>query len=751
MRILQHLVPIVNRGDILVNSKPSVKNVVHQVYVDNLEKRCKKMERLLTQLTNTPIKDLERTDFRHQRTLSDPSVSSSDDSDDEQQQETNVDDDSSILDRLAHLDIQDYDSLKYTGQSAGLLNPQDIFNEQQPTIAWPGRQDMVLQKIADDQLMVVRTEKSTRTGKLDTRLDIGISINSAITIDSPLPTPSFLVNPSKTLINQMIQLYFTHLHTSLPIINKTRFLHLYNTQSPTLPKILIQAVLAVSFRFSSIHHPSLCATAEQYSDHYFRKVMKHLRDPARSRLCHVQAGLLATLYLDMDDDDVESIQWHTLGKSIRMAQDLGLHRSCEHWQLPPCEVETRHRVFYACYALDRWIGARAGKPLTILDRDFDTTLPSMYDNESGPPVYRAFVLWVKLAEIVGRVLKALYAPSAKKANSNANLDDPMILVVFDRRLKHWYSLMEESVDGVPLPMAQKASLQIYYNTVILLLRRPFLSISKYLTLEHLVTESRQVSLKAASDLSKLMQQSNNQVNIWSSLLLPTCYIYAMFLSSLAHLAIVLHHQSCPDKRAALMESIQLVESHHHLPSSRRALEILNMLITIHDLNNKMIDNTRTTTMTIKMENNNELDQLGSIYHQQDHSSLYSTPTTTMDPSLQPRYLQTTTAWKEGEMPKTHWFQRYVNTSVVGGVPVEIQQDVQSDLTQQYMTSYHQPPLLDSSILMNDSISYTSFMQPSTLLSTDPPPPLPQDNNNISPSNLNLHNWQYYMATHPPPP
>lgn len=268
--------------------------------------------------------------------------------------------------------------------------------------------------------------------------------------------------------------YFTHLHTSLPIINKHRFLHLYNTHSPALPKVLFQAVLAVAFRFAS-HHSLISITG--HGDHFFRKVMKHLRDPARSRLCHVQAGLLATLYLDMEDGDVESIQWHTLGKAIRMAQDLGLHRSCDQWHLlPASEIETRHRVFYACYALDRWIGARAGKPLTILDRDFDTTLPSMYEvvdhpplqeggakkQENAPklPVYRAFVLWVKLAEIVGRVLKALYAPSAKKANSNANLDDPMILVVFDRRLKHWYGLLEEQVDGMPLPLAQKGKLLV---------------------------------------------------------------------------------------------------------------------------------------------------------------------------------------------------------------------------------------------------------------------------------------------------
>ncbi|OAD08518.1 fungal-specific transcription factor, partial [Mucor lusitanicus CBS 277.49] len=109
--------------------------------------------------------------------------------------------------------------------------------------------------------------------------------------------------------------------------------------------------------------------------------------------------------------------WHTLGKAIRMAQDIGLHRSCSNWDLPPSEIETRHRVFYACYVLDRLMGARAGKPLTILDRDFDTELPvahEVYDDANdatpaGPSIYHSFIKLIKLSEILGRVLKALYA------------------------------------------------------------------------------------------------------------------------------------------------------------------------------------------------------------------------------------------------------------------------------------------------------------------------------------------------------
>lgn len=219
-------------------------------------------------------------------------------------------------------------------------------------------------------------------------------------------------------------------------------------------------MLAVAFRFASRHFPKQFKKSDVYADIYFRKVMSRLQDSHRARLCHVQAALLMTLYLDMDETDVESMQWFVLGKAIRMAQDIGLHRSCSHWNLPASEIETRHRVFFACYILDRFMGARAGKPLTILDRDFDTDFPvphEVYDDQRpGPSVYHGFIALIKLSEILGRILKALYAPNSKHSNSNANLDDPTILAVFDRRLKNWKATsLNETQDGIKVSQAER--------------------------------------------------------------------------------------------------------------------------------------------------------------------------------------------------------------------------------------------------------------------------------------------------------
>ncbi|KAI8384440.1 fungal-specific transcription factor domain-containing protein [Radiomyces spectabilis] len=692
------------------------------VYVDNLEKRCKKMETLLMSLTNVPIKELERNNFqltgRTQRVMASPvdeSDSSSEDDDEDDDDEQGGDDvaiyDShsdptlDIRDRLSGLNIRDYDTLKYTGQSAGLqLFDNDLFKSK-TFVRWPGRDDVVLQMMADDELMVVRTD-TTASGKPDKRLDVGISMRSAI-FDNPRscspPSSATLKKPSKQLMDKMIGLYFSHLHHFLPIVNKYRFLQQCNSNFKSKMPIVVQSVLALAFRFASQHFPSLESAASDFADSYFRKVMKQLRDLQRSRLCHVQAALLMTLYLDMDGGDVESVQWCTLGSAIRMAQDLGLHRSCEHWHLPPSEIETRHRVFYACYVLDRWMGARAGKPLTILDRDFDTAMPSYYEISDSPaaasdakePIYRPFILLIKLSEILGRVLKALYAPNAKNSNSNANLDDPTILAVFDRRLKHWKASLDETVDSVGLSVAQKVNLQIFYNTIVLLLHRPFLQLStaRFPHLESIVIESRSACDAAAARISSLVQQQRAQQadpTSYGLLCLPTCFIYAMFQSSLVHLSNALKDRISAVNLARLKQSIALVQQYQHLGPAPRALEILNMLVTVNELS---------------------FDQ---VSRQDDSLLSWSSPSvsptklTSMPQSSPSQCLPMPPA--EDEMPKSAWFQRMINTSIVGGITPDIHRDVESMISRQSMPRYLPTSNTVSPYVVN-YVNHTSSQSP----------------------------------------
>lgn len=442
-------------------------------YVDNLEKRCKKMEQLLTRLTNTSLSDLESNDFKLSPQQTD---SSQEDEQDESDQE--------IENRLSTLNLSDYDSATYTGQSASfntLIDPQ-LF-ENKTWLSWPNRQNVALQLSTDNELILVRPSK----------LDIGLSTRTSLENKSKNRSKRRSPQdqePDQQLIDKMIAVYFSHIHEFMPVVNRDTF------SLQTSPPILIYSMLAVSFQFAMLH---LGEPKSAFGQLYLHKAMKRLKDSYRSRLSYVQAALLLTLYLDMNDEeeDCASLQWHTLGTAIRMALDLGLHRSCAHWNIPASEIDTRHRTFYACYFLDRWLSARAGKPLTLLDRYFDTPLP-----QTG---YPAFTCMVRIAELMGRVLKAMYAPKSKDTNENAGLDDFTILDVLYRRIK----LIKSLWDDLPVSQRGKCSAKLSpCEGILLTFILLFQSSSWYLLLYHCSLAASTV-YSPFSDMCRRMRQGGN--------------------------------------------------------------------------------------------------------------------------------------------------------------------------------------------------------------------------------------------------
>ena len=97
--------------------------------------------------------------------------------------------------------------------------------------------------------------------------------------------------------------------------------------------------------------------------------------------------------------------WTYIGMAIRMAQDLGMHRSADGWTradlggrlFSEWELDERKRLWYGCVVMDKYVSAyigmvfstvddskkltryELGRPLMIFERDFDTTMPSESD------------------------------------------------------------------------------------------------------------------------------------------------------------------------------------------------------------------------------------------------------------------------------------------------------------------------------------------------------------------------------------
>ena len=105
--------------------------------------------------------------------------------------------------------------------------------------------------------------------------------------------------------------------------------------------------------------------------------------------------------------------WTYVGMAIRMAQDLGMHRSADGWARAELggrlfgewELQERKRVWYGCVIMDKYVSTYIGefrrllgsysvlidilcvlgRPLMINERDFDARLPT--DTEVCRPLF----------------------------------------------------------------------------------------------------------------------------------------------------------------------------------------------------------------------------------------------------------------------------------------------------------------------------------------------------------------------------
>lgn len=177
-----------------------------------------------------------------------------------------------------------------------------------------------------------------------------------------------------------------------------------------------------------------------------------------------------------------------------MAQDLGLNRDCEKWNLSRAERETRKRVFWCCFVVDRLTSAVYGRSLSIDYRDCDAMYPrdDEYDVDveksdqrgNNSEILTNFIHLIKLCEILGRVLQNVY--SVKSQLLSASAQNEGVLGILDNALTAWYTHLPLHLqyppgtangDAASVPSPAVCQLQMIYYTTIILLHRPFITIS----------------------------------------------------------------------------------------------------------------------------------------------------------------------------------------------------------------------------------------------------------------------------------
>ncbi|WWD19542.1 hypothetical protein CI109_104003 [Kwoniella shandongensis] len=194
------------------------------------------------------------------------------------------------------------------------------------------------------------------------------------------------------------------------------------------------------------------------------------------------------------------MSWLLAGQALRVAQDLGLHRSTARLRIPFAEKQLRARCWWAIYGLERMMSISLGRPLGVDDLDIDVGYPAEIDDEGirqlvqddaasinlegvEEPVgstMSGFVALTKLCKVAGRVVHLLYRPSNGRSVSDPSwaLSQQNAINKLDKLLRDWLEndVPKKYKEASPARSVSivSAILSNSYFTILITLHRNFL-------------------------------------------------------------------------------------------------------------------------------------------------------------------------------------------------------------------------------------------------------------------------------------
>lgn len=168
------------------------------------------------------------------------------------------------------------------------------------------------------------------------------------------PPPTNL--PDQTIADHILSQYYATVHSVIPILHWPQFLARYrelyrrgdlSAEAPSWAALLY-SVLACGMLY--VVDPKIKAIYND-SGRQFIEYSRQLTDLFNDEFTidHARAALLTSVY--MAELNCKSAAWTWLGSTVRIAQDIGLHRESGPW--PIVEGEMRRRVWWGIYVWDR--------------------------------------------------------------------------------------------------------------------------------------------------------------------------------------------------------------------------------------------------------------------------------------------------------------------------------------------------------------------------------------------------------------
>jgi hypothetical protein len=389
-------------------------------------------------------------------------------------------------------------------------------------------------------------------------------------VRTPLNLPFYDTSPMppSELITHLANTFFTHLGCNYPFLQRERFMR--DLEEKQVDAILVDAVCALSARFST--HTLLTqnggddSTPAEYGHAFAQRAKLTLIDAFP---CPSVAAAQAALLLAYNEfgEQRDSGLWMYLGISIRLAQDLGLHKleglqyvgkdgptpkvvkhqargsSAKPIAVKPSpsddtpadshtedkekqsedEVsamnetkaveQERIDTFWAIFFLDRVVSSGTGRRGTLRDKDIEISFPSMSENIKNSDWPAPFPALIRIVHLYGRVADLL---NSIKEPSDVTTETPKRLAAMESQVTNFYQGLSSRLhfDAVNFQYYMKAGegtnfvlLHFWFHMLIVLLHRPTLFKTFDARILQLFPNSQQLSMSSAKTIADILSYS----------------------------------------------------------------------------------------------------------------------------------------------------------------------------------------------------------------------------------------------------
>jgi len=194
-----------------------------------------------------------------------------------------------------------------------------------------------------------------------------------------------LTLPEEPLRSILLKAHFDFVHPYMPLLDKSQFLRIVNTEDGSHGRtglLLFQAVMFSGTAFVAMEHlrPAGYASRKAARKAFFVKTrLLYDFDHEHDRMLLVQALLLMSYWYETPDDQKDT--WHWMGVAISLSHTIGLHRNPAKSNMDPNRQKLWKRIWWSCYMRDRLVALGMRRPTRIKTEDCDVPMLTIEDFE----------------------------------------------------------------------------------------------------------------------------------------------------------------------------------------------------------------------------------------------------------------------------------------------------------------------------------------------------------------------------------